>query len=132
MVSLLAGALALAGGVAWLVKVALIWANGGTNTTDGLVGVLFALGAVLSGLAAAIRAWQARPAASTSHRVLAALLAVIAFFAAVNLPILVGWQLFGGTWIAEEVGVVMTASLAVALGQRWLRVGFKPVPPRPL
>ncbi len=132
MVSLLAGALALAGGVAWLVKVALIWANGGTNTTDGLVGVLFALGAVLIGLAAAIRAWQARPAASTSHRVLAALLAVIAFFAAVNLPILVGWQLFGGTWIAEEVGVVMTASLAVALGQRWLRVGFKPVPPRPL
>lgn len=54
-----------------------------------------------------------------------------AFFAAVDLPILVGWRLFGRTWLAEEVGVLLTGVLTVALGQWWLRVGFKPMTRRP-
>ena len=46
MATRVAGALAVLGGVAWLVKFALIWENGGSNTTDGLVGVLFDIGAI--------------------------------------------------------------------------------------
>lgn len=59
MASRLAGALAVVGGAAWLVKVALIWQNGGTNTTDGLVGALFDVGAVTILLALTIRVWLA-------------------------------------------------------------------------
>jgi hypothetical protein len=130
MIARLAGALALTGGVAWLVKVALIWENGGTNTTEGLVGLLFTVGAVAIVLAAAIWAWQSRRSATVPGRFCAVLLAVVAFVAAVNLPILVGWQVFGRTWVAEEVGVVVTALLAVALGQRWLRSGSGRSPQR--
>ena len=119
----LAGALTLTGGAAWLVKVALIWENGGTNTTEGMVGFLFSVGAVTILLGAVMWTWQARSTAPVHGRVLAVLLAVVAFVAAVNLPILVGWQLLGRTWVAEEVGVVMTALLAVAVGHRWLRSG---------
>ena len=38
---------------------------------------------------------------------------------------LLGWQIFGRTWFAEEVGVVATALLAILLGQQWLRFGFR-------
>ena len=130
MIARLAGALALTGGVAWLVKVALIWENGGTNTTEGLVGLLFTVGAVAIVLAAVMWAWQSRPRATVSGRVGAVLLAVVAFVAAVNLPIVAGWQVFGRTWVAEEVGVVVTALLAVSLGQRWLRSGSGRAPQR--
>ena len=73
---------------------------------------------VLEGLALTIgeSAWS---------RVFAVLVALAAFVAAVNLPILVGWQIFGRTWFAEEVGVLVTALLAMLLGQRWLRFGFR-------
>jgi hypothetical protein len=124
MVARLTGALALTGGLAWFVKVALIWANGGSNTTDGLVGVFFTIGAVAIVLAATIRAWHWPSVARLRSRVVASLVAVAAFAAAVNLPIWVGWQIFGKTWLAEEVGVLLTALVAVGLGARWLRVGF--------
>jgi hypothetical protein len=121
----LAGALAVVGGAAWLVKVALIWQNGGTNTTDGLVGGLFSVGAVSILLALTIRAWFA-PARQVRYRllsVLSVLAVVVAFVAAVNVPILLGWVLFGRTWLAEEVGVVLTAGVAVVLGARWVTRG---------
>jgi hypothetical protein len=50
--------------------------------------------------------------------------ALAAFVAAVNLPILLGWQIFCNTWFAEEVGVLVTTLLAMLLGQ-WLRFGFR-------
>ena len=73
---------------------------------------------VLEGLALTIgeSAWS---------RVFAVLVALAAFVAAVNLPILVGWQIFGRTWFAEEVDVLVTAPLAMLLGQGWLRFGFR-------
>ena len=125
MVPRLAGALALVGGVAWLVKVALIWGNSGTNTTEGMVGILFSTGAVAIALAACLRAWHSPSANRLWIRVSAVLVALAAFVAAVNLPILVGWQIFGRTWFAEEVGVLVTALLAMLLGQQWLRFGFR-------
>jgi hypothetical protein len=51
---------------------------------------------------------------------MAVLVVMVAFAAAVNLPILLGWALFGRAWLAEEVGVLLlTAIAAVILGCRW-------------
>ena len=124
MIPRLAGALAVAGGVAWVVKVAMIWANGGSNTTDGLVGALFSGGAVAIALAVVLRAWHAPSARRTSHRALAVIVALVVFVAAVDLPILVGGRIFGRTWFAEEVSVLITAAVGLVLGIRWLRTGF--------
>ena len=111
------------GGVAWLVKFALIWENGGTNTTDGLVGVLFDIGAIGILLAAMVTAWYAPARGPFRHRPVALLAAVLAVAAAVNLPIGLGWLLFGRTWLAEEVGVLLTALAALILGTRWVTAG---------
>ena len=108
------------GGAAWLAKLALIWQNGGTNTTDGLVGALFDVGAVSILLALAVHAWWS-PAEVLWRRALTVVLVVVAFVAAVNVPILLGWALLGRTWMAEELGVLLTAVAAVVLGFRWVR-----------
>lgn len=118
----LAGALAVVGGAAWLVKVALIWQNGGTNTTDGLVGALFDVGAVTILLALTIRAWLAS-ARQVRYRLLSVLAVTVAFVAAVDVPILIGWVLFGRTWLADELGIILTAAVAVVLGARWVTRG---------
>lgn len=115
----LAGALAVVGGAAWLVKVALIWKNGGTNTTDGLVGALFTLGAVTILIALMIRAWLASDP-QVRYRLLSVLAVAVAFVAAVDVPILLGWVLLGRTWLAEELGIILTAVAAVVLGTRWV------------
>jgi hypothetical protein len=88
---------------------------------SGMVGSLFTTGAVAIALAACLRAWHSPSANRLWSRVFAVLVALAAVVAAVNLPILVGWQIFGRTWFAEEVGVLVTAPLAMLLGQRWLR-----------
>lgn len=98
--------------------------NSSQRPTEGMVGLLFTVGAVAIALGAVAWTWQSRPAAPIFGRVLSVLAAVVAFVAAVNLPILVGWQVFGRSWVAEEVGVVMTALLAVAFGHRWLKVRY--------
>ena len=126
MASRVAGVCALVGGVAWLLKLALIWENGGTNTTDGLVGVLFDIGAVGILLGAGIRAWFAPAQGVLRYRILRLLAVVTALAVAVNLPILLGWALFGRTWLAEEVGVLLTAIGALVLGARWAVVGTRP------
>lgn len=116
----------MVGGTAWLVKVALIWGNGGTNTTDGMVGVLFDIGAIAIASAAVLRAWDWRAGSRPWGRVLASMIALVALFAAVNLPILLAWQVFGRTWYAEEAGIVLTAVTALVLGVGWLRAGRVP------
>ena len=50
---------------------------------------------------------------------MAVLVVVVAFVAAVNLPILLGRVLLGRTWLAEEVGILLTAAAALVLGFRW-------------
>ena len=112
-----AGVLAVTGGVAWLAKVALIWRNGGTNTTDGIVGVLFDVGAVAILLALTIRVWVVPR--SLRFKLVAVLAVLLAFVAVVNMPNALGWLLFGQIWLAEEVGVLLTAVSAIVLGIRW-------------
>jgi hypothetical protein len=119
MTSRIPGLLALVGGAAWLVKVALIWHNGGTNTTEGLVGALFAVGAVAIVLALVTRVWLVS-SRSVRTRLLAIAAVVVGFALAVDLPILLGWVVFGRTWLAEEIGVIMVAVGALVLGVRWM------------
>lgn len=123
MASRIAGVLAVVGGAAWLVKFALIWQNGGTNTTEGLVGLLFDVGAIAILLALGVRAWCAPRRGLLRYRPVAVLVVVVAFAAAVNLPILLGWVLLGRTWLAEEVGVLLTAVAVIVLGVRWATCG---------
>ena len=118
----------MVGGAAWVVKLARIWENGGTNTTDGLVGALFDVGAVAIVLALGVRAWCTPNRGVLRYRPLAVLVAVVAFAAAVNLPIVLGWMIFGRTWMAEEVGVLLTAVAALVLGLRWVTSGHGGVP----
>ena len=113
--------LALLGGVIWLVKVLLIWQNGGTNTTDGVIGVLFVAGGVCIAIAAAVAGWHLSSSFHLAWRVASPVVAVVAVVALVDLPILLGWLVLGHTWLAGEVGIVLTALVAAVFGLRALR-----------
>lgn len=107
------------GALAWLVKVSLIAANGGTNTNEGAVAVFFAIGALglLLG-SSSLGLWLAR------RRPL-----VIAIVAGVA-SIAVFWLTFGlidealqsivgdagPVWFDEEAGIVVTALIWLAIG----------------
>lgn len=117
-------ALALVGGLAWTLKFALVWMNGGTETTHGIVGILFLVDAISLALAGGVRAWCLPDPAKVWPRILAALAFLAALVLSVNLPILIGWQLWEHVWIAEELGVILTALTAVGLGTKWLVRGF--------
>ena len=101
------------GGACWIVKTLLIWANGGTNTTGGVVGLLFLAGAAFLAIAVALWAWRATTGRVVPLRIVAVGGALVGLFLAVNLPILVGYALIPGSWLAEEVGVVAVAVLAI-------------------
>jgi hypothetical protein len=107
----------LVGGVAWLVKLTLIWANGGSNTGDGIVGVAFLAGAaalVIAGGASGfvlLRRWGRWVG-----------VAGVPVGAAVTL---VGFSLIDSVlqgivpasgWFEEEVGILGTAVVALLLG----------------
>lgn len=124
MISRYSGALAVVGGVAWILKVALIWMNGGTETTSGVIGILFITGAMSLAVAGGIRAWYLPGTLKIWPRVLAAIAFLAVLVLMVDAPILIGWQLFGRIWIAEELGVMLTALIAVGLGTQWVVRGF--------
>jgi len=107
---------ALVGGLGWLVKVALIWANGGTNTDEGLVAVFFFVG--LGGLvvaAAAAGVWLTadRPVIARALAGIAGVAAIFLLFAlldAVLSPLAPE-----GHWFQQEVEIVATALVGVVL-----------------
>ncbi|MBF8289865.1 MAG: hypothetical protein HW391_833 [Chloroflexi bacterium] len=105
--------LAAIGGVCWIVKTLLIWANGGTSTTDGVVGLLFLTGFASLAGAVGLWAWDATTGRAVALRSAATVCAVAGLFVAVNIPILIGYALIPGSWLAEEIGVVAVAILAI-------------------
>ncbi len=54
----LARILALTGGLFWIVKILLIWENGGTNTIGEAVGLMFLIGTVLLASATVLWTWR--------------------------------------------------------------------------
>lgn len=121
-ISLLATLLAI-GGVAWLVKVGLIAANGGANTNEGIVAVFFFLG--LFGLlvgSSSLGLWLAR-ARTVLVRVLAVIAAIATFWISFSfidgaMQSLVSSA--GPQWVHDEMGIVVTAIIWLAIGM-WVR-----------
>lgn len=108
---------AVLGGLAWLAKVGLIWANGGENTDTGPVAVAFfvGLGGVVLALAAA--------GYTLVEKAPVWLRAVVAV--CTPLLVMMVWQLLDQaikavyaeeTWLRDELNVVLAAVLAVLLG----------------
>ena len=106
----------LVGGLGWLIKVALIWGNGGTNTDQGLVAVLYFVGlASLVVAAAAAGVWLTanRPVVL---RVLAGILGVVVIFVLFSLFDAVLSPLASdGHWFQQEVEIVATALVGLVL-----------------
>jgi hypothetical protein len=106
----------LVGSIAWLVKVALIWGNGGTNTDEGLVAVCYLIGFVgLVVACAAGGAWltAGRP---TWLRAVASIGGVVAFFVMFNLlDLLLSPLTSGGHWFQDEVEILVAATITLAL-----------------
>jgi hypothetical protein len=106
----------LVGGGAWLAKVGLIWANGGSNTDQGVVAVMYLLGLV--GLAAASAA--AGVALTAGRRVVLRVLGgatgVIAFVVVFSIldPVLSPLAA-EGSWMRDEMQILGTAVLALLL-----------------
>jgi hypothetical protein len=123
---------ALTGGVGWLVKVALIWANGGENTDSGLVGVMYLVGLV--GLVVALGA----AGYTLAEKAPVWLRAVVVV--ATPLLVMVVWVLLDQAvravyttegWFRDEVTVLLTAVVALLLGGWGLRRGRAAAEPAP-
>ena len=115
--------LLLVGAVAWLVKVSLIAANGGTNTNEGIVAVCFGIGALglLVG-STSLGLWLTRTR-SVLVRVVAAIASIAIFwltfgFIDEGMQAVVGSS--GPDWVQDEMGIVVTAVIWLAIGL-WIR-----------
>ncbi len=108
--------LALTGGLSWIVKVLLIWENGGTNRFGGTVGLMFMIGTVLLASATVLWIWHATRGRSLLMRAGLALGGLVALVAVTNLLSLVGYFVyfvFPVRWLAGEVGVILVAVAAI-------------------
>ncbi len=109
----LARILALTGGLFWIVKVLLIWENGGTNRYGGTVGLMFLIGTVLLASATVLWTWYATVGRSPLMRAGLLLGALFALLLAINLLSLVAYFVFPGSWLAGEFGVILVAVAAI-------------------
>jgi hypothetical protein len=107
----------LVGGAAWLVKLTLILANGGSNTDEGIVGVAFFVGVLALAVAGAasgytlLRRWGIWAAAVGAPIGAAATLVGISAIDSVLQPIVPA-----SGWYDEEVGILGAAVIAILLG----------------
>jgi hypothetical protein len=114
----------LVGGAAWLVKLTLILANGGSNTDEGLVAVFFFVGVlalVVAGAASGftlLRRWGIWAAAIGVPIGAAATLVGISVIDSVLQPIVPA-----SGWYDEEVGILGAAIVALLLGLALLARG---------
>lgn len=105
--------LALTGGLFWIVKILLIWENGGTNRYEGAVGIMFLIGTVLLASATVLWIWHASHGRSLLLRAGLLLGGLFVLLLAINLLSLVGYFVFPGSWLAGELGVILVAIAAI-------------------
>ncbi|MDO8484288.1 MAG: hypothetical protein Q7S35_05020 [Candidatus Limnocylindrales bacterium] len=108
--------LAVAGGLFWIVKVLLIWENGGTNRYGGTVGLMFLIGTVLLSSATVLWIWHATRGRSLLMRAGLVLGGLVALLLVTNLLSLVGYFVyfvFPVRWLAGEFGVILVAVAAI-------------------
>lgn len=122
---------AVVAGLGWFGEVAVVWADGGDNTRTGLVAILYFIG--LAGAVVALAA----AGYTLVERAPVWLRGVVAV--ATPLLVLMVWSLLdaairavspsfspGGTWLREELSVLLAAAVAIVLGV-W---GFRRRPER--
>lgn len=101
----------------WLLKVALIWANGGTNTDDDLVAVVYFIG--LAGLLVALLA-GGYSVVTTAPIWLRAVVSVCATLLGLTLFTIIDDALKGmyssEGWLRDELGILVAALIAVSVG----------------
>ena len=129
----IAASAAVVGAVAWLTKVGMIWANGGANTDEGLVGVMYLIG--LLGVVVALGA-SGYTLVETAPVWLRAIVVV-----ATPVLVLMVWTLLDQAikavyteegWLRDEVNIVLAAVLALGLGVWALTRGRSEDPARPV
>ena len=105
------------GGVAWLVKLTLILANGGSNTDEGIVAVAFFVGAAALVVAGALSAFALLRRRSIWLGVLGAPVGAAVTLIGISVidTVLQGLVPASG-WFDEEVGILGAAVLALLLG----------------
>lgn len=120
-----AGLLALGAGLAWGTKLALIAANGGTNTGEGVVALAFLLGAallVVAAFAVGLALTAGRPLWQRLVAGVLGVLAVLVLHSAVLDPLgtaLVGDA--GPSWLPEEAGIGLMVLVALVVAGLLLR-----------
>lgn len=106
---------ALVGGVAWLVKVALIWGNGGTNLDEGVVGAMYLVGALSLLVASAASGAALLGGRPSWLRAVAAAAGIAVFILGSSLlDALLSPLAAEGSWQREEVAIVTMAVIALA------------------
>jgi hypothetical protein len=113
----LAAVLALLGAVAWLVEVALIWGNGGTNTDGGVAGLCHVVGLVALGLALLAGGYATVANAPIWLRTVVSL-ATLALGAVVFTALDDAARALhsGGGWLEDEIGILLAAALMLVFG----------------
>lgn len=108
---------AVVGGVGWLAKVALIWANNGENTDSGLVGIMYGIGLVGLFVALAAAGYTLVETAPVWLRAVVAVatpLLVLMVWVLLNQAILAVYP--GDSWLRDELGILVAAVIAVLMG----------------
>lgn len=118
---------AVVAGAAWLTKTALIAANGGTNTDEGIVAVCWALGMLGCLVAAATGGVLLAHRAPAWARVVAALVAVPVAFVVLGLvDTMVKAAYAGDGWFRDELSLLVVGVVLGAVGAAALRAEGTP------
>lgn len=108
---------AVVGGVGWLMKVTMIWGNGGQNTDAGPVGLMYQGGFAVLAVALGAAGYTLVERAPVWLRAIVAV--------ATPLLVLMVWMLMdeaiksvypGDSWVRDEVSVVIAATIALMMG----------------
>jgi hypothetical protein len=115
----ISGLAALAGGLAWIAKLAVIVATDGAQTDTGAAGVAFLLGAVLlcvGAATAALAATHGRPKLAVISAVVLSPVALAVTFVAIQTVVVTAAANVEPDYLRAEAGVLVTALLATAWG----------------
>ncbi|HEU4515310.1 MAG TPA: hypothetical protein VFR87_19535 [Nocardioidaceae bacterium] len=113
----IASTAAVVGGVGWLVKIVLIWLNGGENTDAGLVGIMHFVGLAGVFLALAAAGYTLVEKAPVWLRAVVAVatpLLVLMVWALLDQAIKAMYTTEG--WLRDELSILVAAVIALVMG----------------
>ena len=105
------------GGLLWLVKAGLIWGNGGTNTDEGIVAVFYLAGLLVLAVAALAAGYAVVTTAPIWLRALVSVATLALFWILFSVIDSAAHAVYSGDgWLDDELGIVVTAVLALLAG----------------